>query len=92
MKKFVDAQKMQEKYPKTFEAPTWDELSKLEVGDLVKVCYNDEERFWVIITEINHKNNKIKGRVDNALMGNFGFSYGDEIEFEKRHVYVIWGD
>jgi len=86
---FVDAQKMHKMYPDTFEAPTKAELNALKKGDLVKVCYNDEERFWVILTSV--RGQKLKGKVDNLLLTP-DLSLGDIIEFEKKHVYSIMNE
>ena len=84
MLNFTDAQEMQKLHPKTFEAPTKRTLSALKVGDSVKVSHG-MERFWTLITKI--KGNKIKATVDNVVFENQPFKLGDEIEFEKRHIY-----
>ena len=87
--RFIDAQKMARKYPKTFEAPTQEELGALEVGHLVKVC--DEvagERFWTIIKHID--GDVITAEVNNYLICVDDYGVGDEIVFEKRHIYDIW--
>ncbi len=87
MRKFINAQKMQEKHPKTFEAPTQEELDALTLGKSVKVCHQ-EERFWVTITAI--KEDVITGTVDNDLVRSHPFKYGDAIEFKKEHIYSIF--
>jgi len=84
---FIDAQQMQKDHPDTFEAPTDAELEKLKIGDIVKVCHNDE-RFWVVI--INIEGDKITANVDNELICNQPFNNGDNIEFEKKHIYNIY--
>ena len=83
---FVNAQEMKKQYPNTFEAPTTKELNALKKGDIVKVCYNDQERFWVILTSV--RGQKLKGKVDNILLTP-DLSLGDTIEFEKKNVYDI---
>jgi hypothetical protein len=83
---FVDAVKMHELHPYTFELPLPDKMRALKPGHYVKICHN-EERFWVIVKEIN--NDKIKGIVNNDLIREQPFKCDDEIEFEKRHIYNI---
>jgi hypothetical protein len=87
---FVDAQEMHRTHPKTFEVPTDEELNALKKGDEVKVCANNKERFWVIITSID--GDKITGTVDNELIdaGGHGLNYGDSITFEKKNIYSIF--
>jgi len=84
---FVDAQEMMKNHPDTFEAPTKNELDNLKVDDSVKVCVENKERFWVTVKEIN--GDQIKGEVDNQLI-EINLELGEEIEFEKRHIYSIW--
>ena len=86
---FVDAQEMSRIHPKTFEAPTADELALIRTGSIVKVCV-PPERFWVIVKEVN--GGKIVGEVNNYLTATdeHGLSNEDIIEFEPRHVYSIY--
>lgn len=88
---FVDAQEMAKIHPATFEAPTAEELDKIEEGKFVKVC-NNHERFWVKVVKID--GDYITGDVSNNLFGGdeYGYDFGDKIEFEKRHVYSILED
>ena len=51
MVEFVDAQKRHLEYPNTFEVPNKNELNRLAVGDIVKVCADDKERFWANLRE-----------------------------------------
>lgn len=87
MKEFVDAQEMSRLHPETFEALGKEELAALRTGDSVKVGYN-AERFWTVIKEIDGE--KIIAAVDNVLVTTEDFKYGDQIAFEKRHVYQIY--
>ncbi len=85
--KFVNAQKMHELYPKTFDVPTIEELNSLKKGDSVKVCIDDIERFWVTVTSVN--NDEIIGIVDNELI-DLDLKIGEEIKFKKENIYSIW--
>ena len=84
--KFVNAQRMHKKHPKSFLVPSSKELNGLNVGDIVKVCAY-RERFWVKITQID--GDKLQGRVDNILITN-KLSYNDIIAFEKKNIYTIF--
>ena len=81
-REFVNAQKMAIEHPKTFEAPTEEDLNSIVVGDIVKVSTGNE-RFWTIITEIN---------VDNDLVQdeNEDLTYGTVINFKKENIYDIF--
>lgn len=85
--KFINAQKMKEKYPATFSAPTKEELDSQVIGNYVKVCHNDE-RFWVTITAI--KGDTITGIVNNNLIRPQPFKLGDTIKFKKHHIFSIY--
>lgn len=87
MFKFINAQKMQKKYPDTFKAPTKEDLNALIEDKIVKVSHKNE-RFWVIITKI--EDDIITGKVDNDLISNHPFKYGDTIKFKKHHIYSIY--
>lgn len=84
---FIDAQQMHKDHPETFEVPSKEELDAIKPGDNVKVCVNDQERFWVLVTEVN--GDKITGMVNNKLLGDYGFDYEDTIKVLKRNVYSI---
>jgi len=85
---FVDAQQMHKDNPKTFWVPSKKELDAIKPGDNVKVCVNDAERFWVLVTKVD--GDKITGKVNNyMLLGDYGFDYGDNIIVLKRNVYDI---
>lgn len=81
-----DAQLMQINNYETFDAPTPEELGSLEPEGYVQIC-NEKERFWVKITEI--EDDIISGVIDNNLVEDHGYNLGDEVEFEKRHIYKI---
>jgi hypothetical protein len=92
MAAFTDAQGMQKMYPATFEAPSSDELAKLRVGSLVKICADDVERFWVIVTVVD--GNSLQGTVDNDLRHTnvHQLKSDDVVSFELRHIYQIFQD
>ena len=87
MNNLIDAQEMAQKHPDTFEAPTTEELNEVKEGSFVKIC-NGEERFWATVTKISV--DKVTADVDNDLLGDYGYNLGDEIEFEKKHIYSIF--
>jgi hypothetical protein len=89
---FNDAQQMHKMYPATFEAPSSDELAPVRVGSLVKICADDLERFWVIVTDV--KGDRLQGTVDNDLLHSdvHQLKSNDVVSFELRHIYQIFED
>jgi len=87
MNELIDAQEMAQNHPDTFEAPTTEELNQIKEGSSVKIS-NGEERFWTLVTKVS--GDKVTAAVDNQLLGEYGYDLGDEIEFEKRHIYSIF--
>ena len=89
---FTDAQEMQKMYPATFEVPSPDELAKVRSGSLVKICADDVERFWVIVTVV--EGNSLQGTVDNVLRYTdvHQLKSDDVVSFELRHIYQIFQD
>lgn len=84
---FIDAQEMAQLHPDTFEAPSTEELNQIKEGSIVKIC-NGEERFWTTVIKIDKS--KVTAAVDNQLLGDYDYDFGDVIEFEKRHIYSIF--
>lgn len=84
--RFVNAQKMQQKCPDTFEAPLKSELDAIKPEDFVKISHGNE-RFWIRVTSVN--GDIIKGNVDNDLIFKQPFKFGDAITLRKCHVYGI---
>lgn len=84
----MDAQKMHEEFPELLKVPSQDKLDKLTEGDLVKICAN-EERFWVRVKSV--EGDKVTGIIysDMVLTGYHGLKANDEIQFEKKHIYII---
>lgn len=85
---FMDAQQMHQDFPELLKVPSQDRLDKLAPGDLVKVCA-DEERFWIRVKTVEAE--KVTGTIysDLVLTGYHGLKANDEIEFEKKHIYII---
>lgn len=85
--KFIDAQAMHRKYPKSFGVPSKRKLDALKPRSVVKVC-NGKERFWTVVRNV--RGSQITATVDNALVDKeCGYKAGDTITFEKRHIYDI---
>jgi hypothetical protein len=80
----LDAQAMHRLYPSTFDVPSDAELDTIKIGDIVKIC-DGSERFWVIIILI--EDGKLVGAINNVLVGDKPYKFGDLIEFEKKNVY-----
>jgi len=89
---FNDAQQLGRMYPETFDVPSLGELASVLVGSLVKICADDIERFWVIVT--NADGNNLQGIVDNDLSRSsvHNLKCGDVVSFELRHIYQIFQD
>lgn len=85
---FVNAQEMLAKHPDTFYAPSKEDLDAIKIGDSVKVCADNKERFWVTVTSVEGEN--ITGTVDNDLV-DVDLTYGEPVTFKKENVYNIWG-
>lgn len=83
--KFVDAQEMKRQYPDKFFAPDIEELVRIQPGDFIKVC-TENERFWVEVISV--EDGVITGRVDNDLITQT-LRFNDVISLEPRHVYDI---
>jgi hypothetical protein len=87
MKEFIDAVQKNKKHPDTFKIPSKENLDKMEEGFHVKVGHNGE-RFWAIVSSIE-ESGTIFGVVDNDLVNDQPFKYGDKIMFERRHILDI---
>ena len=86
MPEFLDAQEQHISHPDTFDAPTQDELNRLQIGDFIKVCIHPE-RFWAQVTKIF--GDRVVAIVDNNLVFVKEVRFGELIEVEKRHIYDI---
>ena len=87
MIQLVNAQEMARNYPETFKVPNSNDLDKMKVGDSAKICINNKERLWVLITEINGA--QLKGKLDNNPVILEDVAFGDLISFKKENIYSI---
>ena len=68
-------------------ANKWD-IDNVDVGDFAKICFA-EEPMWAKVTKIDGE--KIKGTIDRTsdYVELNGLKNGDEIEFERKHIFKI---
>lgn len=81
--RFKNAQQMARLYPETFFVPSYEVLSLLKPGHLVKFCSN-RERFWVILTDVQGK--RFTGKVDNHLVLN-DLKMGEIVKFTMANIF-----
>ena len=88
MTEFADAQLQARLYGRTFRAPSQESLTALRLGAFVKVATGGE-RFWVRLTQV--QGDALRGVLDNVVQNTarHGLHMGDEVAFEKRHVYQV---
>jgi hypothetical protein len=99
--RLTDATEMAIKHPETFEAPSFEEIQNLEVGNWAKLCFENpdekrrigSERMWVKVTGILKENEvtKIHGYLDNDPVV-VDLKHGEKIIFEPKHIYSIMED
>ncbi|MFB2539554.1 MULTISPECIES: DUF2185 domain-containing protein [unclassified Acinetobacter] len=79
-------------YPYTFYVPSIEYISTLEIGDLVKLMFEDEqgqaERMWVKITAIHGED--FAGQLDNQPYEIQGLNAGDCIHFSVQHIMTSY--
>jgi Cu/Ag efflux protein CusF len=75
------------KYPNTFQLPNASMLSKIKVGDNVKVCLNNE-RFWCLVKGVDFEKNTLVASVDNILNLN-ELKLGDIVYLNFYNIYDI---
>ena len=85
--KLTNAKLMNKKHPTTFEIPTEKELSKVDVGTLVKLIFDGKERMWVKV--IKRDNNNFEGILDNDPF-NLPIKSGDKVKFKKDNITDIY--
>lgn len=83
----VNAAEMAREYPETFHRPSKQELNHIRPKDLVKVS-DDRERFWVQVTK--RDGDTLVGEVNNALVFQTEYNYGDLIRFGTDNIYEIF--
>lgn len=78
----------------TFYKPSPEVLSKVSVGEVVKLIFRGEsddadsvhvERMWVIV-DVVHPGGRFEGRLDNDPFNIRGLQAGDPVSFEARHI------
>lgn len=84
----VDAADLAKRHPLTFEVPSAQEIAAVEVGDYIKVCFNDLERMWLQVT----LRDDVQGVFYAALRNQpvvVGAKYGDVYTVEPKNIYQI---
>ena len=87
---FVDAQQMALDNPDTFEVPSFSDLNKLDKGDLVKVCAQKIERFWVEILSKVGNTMYVKVANDLIFTAEHGCYFGKKLVIETKNIYSIY--
>ena len=75
------------KYPHTFQLPNASMLSKIKVGDNVKVCLNNE-RFWCLVKGVDFDKKRLVDSIDNILQCN-DLKLGDTVYLNFYNIYDI---
>ena len=89
----IDGVSRNAEHPDTFEIPSEEDRLAAKPGDFVKLGFEYEgedfagERMWV---EIVHWS-PLRGTLANDPLGDL-LNYGDEIEFEVRHIIAVMDD
>ena len=93
MADYVDAVARARANPGSFEVPLPSLLARLAPGDRIKVCANDCERFWVLVTSIagSGPDRRFTGRVINILVcsDEHQLACNDQVTVEARHIYAM---
>lgn len=91
MTRFIDAQAMHRKHPKTFEVPSVASISALKPGDHVKIAAivggkgnPSAERFWVKLTKTGKQ---LEGTVANDLAF-VKLKHGAKVRFSPKNIYA----
>lgn len=90
----VDGELQNKLTPETFEIPTKDEVSGIEVGDYAKLGFEEEgkytERMWVRVISIG--DSVFTGVLDNFPQQLDTISCADEVTFAAKHILSILKD
>jgi hypothetical protein len=84
---FFNAVELSKKFPNTFQLPSLSMLSKIKVGDNVKVCLNNE-RFWCLVKGIDFEKETLAASVNNILQLN-DLKLGDIVFLNFYNIYDI---
>jgi hypothetical protein len=85
--KFINAVELSKKFPDSFQLPSRIMLSKIKVGDNVKVCLNNE-RFWCLVKGIDFEKETIVASINNILQWN-DLKLGDIVYLNFYNIYDI---
>lgn len=85
--KFFNAVELSIKFPDTFDLPSADMLSKIKVGDNVKVCLNNE-RFWCLVKGIDFEKETLVATVNNILQRN-ELKLNDIVYLKFYNIYDV---
>lgn len=83
----TDAEAMNRAHPQTFEIPPEEERRTLKINDLAKVCFANQERMWVQVTQVRPGPMYV-GKLNNSPIV-VDMKIGQRVEFEPRHVHQI---
>lgn len=90
--KLIDAIRMNEEYPNTFQVPSNEDYALVLPENFVKIS-NGNERFWVKVLKILN-NDQIVGEVANDLLGmneeqRIHYNYKTKIQFSLNNVLQV---
>ena len=83
---WVDVPQAHANYPDRFTKPASSLLEQVTIGTSVKVS-NGQERFYVNVTQVD--GDVIIGKVDNQLVIERPYNYGDLVQFTKTNVLDV---
>lgn len=87
----LDGIKQNELFPETFKIPSKYDIAKLQVGEHVKLCFQEEgktsERMWVKLTKID--GDKFEGKLDNDPFNLESIECGDKVSFNSKHIISL---
>lgn len=79
----IIASSLKQAYP----SPPLEDINDIVIADSVQV-FNGYEWFWVLVTEVH--GDTLIGKVDNPILGNYGYKMDDTIEFHKSNVFEVY--
>ena len=94
--RLIDGVERHRECPATFRIPSNREKAAIKKGHLVKIGVENPdqslfwERFWVMVLE--RDGDQFKGQIDNSLVVDFGWHYGDTVKFRERHILAVYTD